>query len=182
MPTKTNAYIREAYARGYRVTEDGRVMSHKGKILSTKIPKGGRYPQMSIALPYSRASFHVHRFAAYCYFGEEAFQEGMHVRHLNGDRTDFRRENIAIGTPKENNADKSPEAKLRSIVGSAKARTGKPADNRKFTDEQLLEIRNLLKNGGKPKRIAELYGCSDTTIYNIKNDKYYTIKRIGAIY
>ncbi len=50
-------------------------------------------------------SIHVHHFAAYCFYGERMFDEGMRVRHLNDDPSDFSKKNIALGTEKENKMD-----------------------------------------------------------------------------
>lgn len=173
MTSKSNHNIKLAYEKGYRVTREGKVISHKGKELSIKIPNGARYPRMSIAVEGKRETFLSHRFAAYCFFGDKIFEEGIQVRHLNGDRSDFSVDNIALGTAKENDLDKSPEARKRSVDAVIKASTGRPPVNRIFNDEQVSEIKQKLSKGVRGNVLAREYGVSDAIISNIKTGVYY---------
>lgn len=49
----------------------------------------------------------------------------------------------------------------------------KNINSRIFTQQQIKEIRNLLKDGVSQRRIALLFGVSPATICNIKNNKTY---------
>lgn len=51
----------------------------------------------------------------------------------------------------------------------------KKSNNRKLSDEQINEIRQLLENKEKGYIIAKKFNVDATTISNIKNNKYYTL-------
>lgn len=171
--SKSNKYIVLAYEKGYRVTEDGRITSHKGRELSKKIPNGARYPKISLMLDGKRQTILAHRFAAYCFFGDKLFKDGIQVRHLNGDRADISFDNIALGTAKDNDADKSPEARKRSTDAVIKASTGRPPVNRLLNDSQVSEIKEKLDMSVRGSVLAREYGVSDAIISNIKTGVYY---------
>lgn len=85
---------------GYYVTSDGRVWSERSQIWR-KTPRGGSggYPSVSI----QSRTYTVHSLVAEMYIGPRP--EGQEVRHLNGDATDNRVENLAYGTHAENQLD-----------------------------------------------------------------------------
>lgn len=96
---------------GYYVTGDGRVWSThyyrrggtRGQWVKPQV--GGRgYPIMRIKGEGGRQrTVSVHALVAAAFLG--ARPEGLEVRHLNGNRLDSRRENLAYGTSSENHMD-----------------------------------------------------------------------------
>lgn len=173
--SKANDIIVAAYQKGYRVTDEGVPISHKGRVLSTNIPKGRRYPKLGVVVNGKRESILLHRFAAYCFYKDDLFSEGIQVRHLNGDTEDISRSNIKLGTAKDNHADKSEEAKRRTIDAVIKASLGRPPVNRLLNDSQVEEIRRKLKGGYRGKDIATEYGVTPNVISGIKTGRYYDI-------
>lgn len=174
--SKANEVIVAAYEKGYRVLDDGTVLSHKGRALSTKIANGRRYPKMCVVVSKKRESILTHRFAAYCFYGDDVFSEGVQVRHLNGDTSDISRENIKLGTAKDNHADKSDEAKQRTTDAVIRASIGRPPVNRILNDAQACEIREKLKAGARGVELAKEYGVSKQVISGIKLGRKYKIQ------
>jgi hypothetical protein len=77
---------------------------------------------------------YLHHLVAYQKFGEQIFEPGLQIRHLNGDHLDNREENIGIGSPQDNAMDRKPEdRKSHSLLAAAR--------HRKFTNEQVDRIR-----------------------------------------
>lgn len=99
--------IIRAYTRGYRVDENGDVVSPKGEPI-----KGytlGGYLVFTIHYGAKALKCKVHRLQAFQKYGEKLFEEGIMVRHLNGINSDNSWSNIAIGNNQDNQLD-IPEA------------------------------------------------------------------------
>ena len=121
----------------------------------------------------------LHRWAAWLIWGDAIFAPGMVVRHLDADRTNFSRSNLALGTYRENSMDIPVGVRQRSshLAGSAPDRVVANR-NRKLTDEQIREIHancpTYLVGYGKRVRcphrtgyvtaMAERYGVSKNFI------------------
>lgn len=155
-----------AYKKGYRITDDGKVLSPHGRILKLQIKNDGYY-QFSI-----RGECRVHmrikvaKLAAYQKFKNALFMPGVEIRHLNGNPKDNRLDNIAIGTHSENMMD-SPEH-----IRIAKAHKG-AAKVKRFTNAQAEEIRRLRDKGYKYLELCRIFNCAKSTISEIVNRKTY---------
>lgn len=103
-----------AYEIGYRVTEDGFLQSPSGKYIG-HIHKSG-YVKFSIQNKKKRFSIFVHRLQAYQKYGEKIYQKGLQVRHLNNNKQDNSYSNIALGTNKQNVADRDRETVLKNAL------------------------------------------------------------------
>lgn len=173
---KTQTRILEAVAKGYYVA-DGKMYGPRG-ILSIKLAGSQRYPTFStnwggvFGVP-------VHLFAAYQYYGVDSFNPNQVVRHLNGDTLDFSKANLVLGTPSENNLDKSAEVR---IAAARKARASQPVSpgNSKLLPYQVAEIRTAYANlttkkapNGFTQNLCTTYGVSRTVIHKIIKGKYY---------
>ena len=131
--TVLHKVVREAHHRGYRVTEDGRLLGSRGKeIKYFHYPNNRRsYPRFSLNtkridyVPWDTYSIPVHFLAAYCFYGDEVFNPHLHIRHLNGDKCDFSKSNIKLGTPKDNEQDKPVEVRRRTASAGGKAYVAK---------------------------------------------------------
>ena len=92
------------------------------------------------------------------------FEEGIEVRHLNGDKTDNRWENIDIGTHSENMMDQPKEIRVRKSKYA----------HEKVSDKEALEVRERVNNNNYTtySKLAEEYGLkSKSSISYIVNDK-----------
>lgn len=117
MENKSQQNLLDAYNKGYRVI-DGQVF-YKGNNVKGRIDKT-RYLKISIRnLNKERCRVPVHRLLAYQKYGNKIFEKGIHVRHLDSNSLNNLDRNIQIGTPKENNMDKSKEVRLLSAINAA---------------------------------------------------------------
>jgi hypothetical protein len=96
---------------GYEVTRDGRVFSvdhnwrGQGRRELTQEPNAHGYPSVRLTINGKRTRLAVHRLVAWHYLPHRP--DPLHeIRHLNGDKTDNRAENLAWGTRKENAEDR----------------------------------------------------------------------------
>lgn len=169
--------MREAKDRGYCVTEDGTLFGPKGQI-ELKLYGKQRYPTFSTNWGGKVFGIPVHKFAAYCFYGEESFNAEC-IRHLNSDTLDCSKDNLVLGTHSENNLDKDKNIRSRAAK-IARASQGKTPFNAKLTTEQVGEIREAYKEvkgikapNGFTKKLCEKYGVSRTVICSIKRGKSY---------
>lgn len=103
----------------------------------------------------------IHRLQAYQKFGDDIYEEGIEVRHLDGIRTNNSYENIEIGTSSDNKFDIPIE--IRKIKSSNA--------NKKYSDELVLEIKEYYNSGHTYKETMEKFNISSkgTLSYIINN-------------
>ena len=175
---KTQVRILEAVERGYTISECGVLYGIKG-ILKFKLYGKKRYPTFSTNWGGFVFGVPVHLFAAYVFYGENAFEKGVVVRHLNANTLDCSKDNLVLGTPSENELDKPAHIRKRSAT-IARASQGKRPLNAKLTDEEVIEIREFYNElagtkapNGVVKDLCIKYGVSRTVLCKIKNGEYY---------
>lgn len=117
----------------------------KGRVLRPRLRKSG-YPVVTLS---GGGPKDVHRLVALAFHGQG--KPGEQVRHLNGDRTDPRAENLAWGSQSENERDKYIYAGKR---------------NRLSLDD-VREIRRRIEAGEKHTETARVFNVSETTIRQI---------------
>ena len=156
--------IKDAYEKGYRVLEDGTVISHKGKVRKLHNIRG--YYHFTIKFKQRYVTIPVHRLVAYQKFGIKIFRHKYEVRHLNGISTDNSFENIDIGTSSDNERDKSPEYLKRHTDKMNKPR-------RKLSEEQVKSIRFDKEDGMTYKELVEKYGICRSSIFDIVHRNTY---------
>lgn len=168
--------IKIAYDKGYRVTEEGVLLGTRGKPLVVKKRGKQRYPTFAVNVGSLTGSgvfgIPVHKFAAYCFYGEETFKEGTVVRHLDADTENVSRANLVLGTYSQNELDKPPEVRSRSGT-IARASQPSRAHNSRFTNEEVREIRERFSLGELVREIAEEYGVTRRCIQLIITRRNY---------
>lgn len=99
----------------------------------------------------------THRLVLMAFAGEPP--RGHHARHLNGIRDDNSIENLAWGTPKENDDDKTVHGTRRQAD---------TAVGRKLSSADVMNIRRRYSDGGcSMASIGEEYGVSGGTIWSV---------------
>lgn len=163
-----------AFEKGYKVDKNGNVtspFSNKFRKLNAKDRNGIFYYEFSVRVINNESrNVAVHQLQAFQKFGEEALNEGIHVRHLDGNSLNNSWDNIDIGTQSINMLDRKVEDRLaHSILASTHIR--------KFTDEIVEEIRFRRGRGATYKELMEAYNISSKgTLWEILNRSYVTIK------
>jgi len=151
---------------GMRVEPDGTVIGARGKPLSPCANKLG-YKRVSVCHEEAgRITFGVHSLMAFQKYGDRVFDENVQIRHLNGDSGDNSWDNIALGTPSENQMDKSPEDRVRIARGAAKKK-------RRYSNSEIKAMRLGKKKGESLRVLAARYGTSKGHMSDIVNLKIY---------
>lgn len=153
----TQQAVRAAFEKGYRVNDQGQVISRLGKIraLALKVHRTGDRRHV-FTIQMERNKFFpipVHRLLAFQLFGDAAFGPGIEVRHLDGNSLNNTPSNIALGTKSQNEMDK-PAANRRLQAQKA----GKVAS--RHTDETWEQVRADHATGMSYKKLRKKYGIS----------------------
>lgn len=90
----------------YKISNKGQVYSVESQRMLATPPNKGGYPHFCLSKDGKQYTKRLHTEIAKAFL-EPSF--GRHVRHLNGNKTDNRLENLAYGTAKENADDQLQE-------------------------------------------------------------------------
>lgn len=154
-----------AKTKGYKF-ENGNIISPKGKVLKLYLNSNGYY-YFGIVLNRRTKTVKVHRLVAYYKFGDQLFEKGIVVRHLDGNPINNSFDNIAIGTHSDNMLDIPKEIRVKKARKAA-------LKIRKFTKEQVDEIRKDRIEGASLNSLMKKYNCGKSTMYYIiKDDSFY---------
>lgn len=130
---------------------------------------------MTVVVNGERVNLHIHRLAAYFFYGGDTFEEGICVRHLNGDVLNVSAGNIALGSYSENERDKPPELRSRNARKANRSRKDtRRMTMRKFSCEDIIDIKTRLMRGETGASIARSYDVVKDTIYQIKHGETYS--------
>lgn len=139
---------------------NGKTHTYMGHWPARRVPahKGSHdYPEVCFRVGGKRFRSHVHRLVAFA-FVPGHFQDA-HVNHINGDKGDFRPENLEWITPQEN-------TKHAWEIGLCDLR-GNKNPSRKLSSRKVRIIRGLLKIGANVNELADLCGVSFRVIDRI---------------
>ena len=136
-----------AYDKGYRVTKDGYLLNSKGRKIGRVNSSG--YEQTSLKTNKKYIYIATHRLQAYQKYGDKLYEDGIVVRHLNGNRLDNSWNNIAMGTQKDNAMDIPKEVRIKRAISGAKANIKYPKDFILKLREDYKVIKNYAELGRK---------------------------------
>ncbi len=144
----------------YQVSNYGRVMrigggkgAQPGRIL--KDSKSERYSRIELSKNNRTRSYSVHRLVLEAFIGLSL--EGHEVNHKDGNKRNNRLENLEWVTASQN------VRHSIDILGVARAR-GENSALSKLTENQVREIRRLLKQGLTRKEVACKFGVTTNNI------------------
>ena len=147
---------------GYTVNKEGVVYKPNGDKQVIHLNNGGYY-YFNKQIEGKQHKIKVHRLQAYCLYGESVFEDGICVRHLNGNSKDNRAVNIAIGTHSDNMMDIPSTIRLEKALHAT-------SYIRKYDYKAIKADRT---KGMKYKELMEKYNISSKgTISHIINSKY----------
>lgn len=120
---KLNDHIKEAHLKGYRINNEGEAISPYGKKIHCNISSSG-YKKFTIrsSIWGQRVTITVHRLAAYQKYGDRIFQDGIQVRHLDGNPSNNKPSNLELGTQSENMMDIPEDTRKKSAIHASKFR------------------------------------------------------------
>ena len=153
------------------VASDGRVFSfcpfgHSGPPLESprevaQVTNRKGYKLVNLGYEGRKQTFQVHRLVLEAYDGPS---QNRQCRHLNGDSSDNRIENLAWGTAIENAQDRINHGHQAHMKGEQHGRS-------KLTRKDIMDIRKLATTGVTQKAIALKYGVHQCAISRIIHRK-----------
>jgi len=156
--------LKEAKSKGYYADEYGKIYSAK-KLISLR----NRDNRLNFTIRYygKRVTIAVHKYVAYLKYGDKIFDDGIEVRHLNGNSLDNSYENILIGTHSDNMLDIPKNVRIKKAISAS-------SKNRKFGDDIIKNIMNDKNNGMSYSKLCEKYNTSKSTLSYLFNNAYYS--------
>lgn len=151
-----------AYNMGYRVDNDGDLLSNLGTKRFLKTPQRG-YKKFCIKTNENKKiNVFVHRLIAYQKFGQKLYENNMLVRHLNGISDDNSYENIEIGTQSDNMMDQPENVRKRKAKYA----------NMKYKNEELKNILSYYNESKSYKKTMTKFNISSKgTLWHIVNNR-----------
>jgi len=129
----------ERWGTKFIVKENGEWYNfHTGRWGAFHIPKDGSYPSIIVNTPEGRKGIRLHRFLALA-FKPNSNAEVLHVRHLDGDVSNWKLSNLEWGTPLQNIQDKDRHGTQQR---------GSQNYNALLTEDLVLEIRQRVFDPG----------------------------------
>lgn len=168
MVNKQKEALLKVIESGYKVV-DGNVINPDGQLRMLRIDTRGYYVfSMKINGVSHALNVDVHRLVAYQKYGDELFEKGIEVRHLDGDKLNNSPDNIALGTHSQNMMDIPKEQRLNISINAARK-------NRRFNDNDMMNIRMDHEKLKSYKKVMNKWGItSKGTLHYILNTKYVT--------
>ena len=153
-------HLVEAVKRWKVDVEKGEIYTRKG--LCTTVDMRG-YGRIGSKIKGKYVAFGIHEVIAYC-AGMDLLGDNKQVNHINGIKTDNRVENLEVVTIQEN------------VIHSFKTGLNKPRkleehSMTKLTNDDVIKIRKMIKEGKTQRSIARMYGVSNSTINHIKSGR-----------
>lgn len=148
----------------YWLTPDGFVWStvdiddgYARRILGT--PNSDGYLHVTIG----GKNLFIHVLVCRVFHGEKP-EPNMHARHLNDNKLDNSKENIAWGTPQQNSNDRNRNGHMPDMKGAMNPSS-------KLNEDAVREVRRLLCSGVTPPVVARQFNVHATTIRHIDAGK-----------
>lgn len=159
MEIKLKKVLEWVIDNGWEIDDSGQITNPKGEIKKGSLTYG--YLKVGIKIPeldISSYALKIHKFQAYKKYGEEIFQPGIVVRHLNGDKTDNSWENIVLGTQSDNMMDRNELDRIKHSK-----------ERRKYSREVKLQLIREREMGKSFGQISKEHSIPLQTVKDIIN-------------
>ena len=172
VPGFGNLYLTEE-GRAYekRLDQDNQEYFSEIPIKSTSA-----YDRISVLVDGRRKRFHLHVLMAVAFLGLDLRSHGtsnfsLQVDHIDNDKRNNRLDNLEIVTKQEN---LTRAWKTGCYKNNGFASKGKPKKSlRKFSSEDVMQIKSLKEAGLSYRKIAEKFNCGHVAIYQIMKGNTY---------
>lgn len=154
------------YGGLYEVSSMGRVRSlgahgkygksNEAKILTASV--GRIYLKLNLSVCGIVNTYTIHRLVCETFIGPRP--EENHINHKNGNKLDNRAENLEYCTPSQN-TQHAYDNGFHSQLGSKNARS-------KLSENDVLQICGLFKEGLKDRQIGVMFGVGRVAINDIR--------------
>jgi predicted nucleic acid-binding Zn ribbon protein len=152
--------------RGYRVDKDGNFYTNNNNLI-TFISRDG-YVRTSLKVNGKNKMLFAHRLQAYQKYGEAIYSKGILVRHLDGDKTNNKVDNIAIGSARDNMMDVPKQVRVERASKAARQTI-------KHNRDEIIAYYN--ECGRSRKKVMEKFGITSTgTLHYILNHRKFNDK------
>lgn len=160
------SYCKNHYARFYKNGDPYKRKSSSRKI-DYKVTETGCFECTSHAvnstgyffIRNNGKTYQLHRFIYKEMFGE--IPKGLVVRHKCDNRKCINPEHLELGTLADNNRDRVERGRSGDVKGEK-------VGTSKLKESEVKEIKSLLREGVKGKRIAKIFNVSESAISCIK--------------
>jgi hypothetical protein len=139
----------------------GGVYKTPERLLNPSINSDGYYTGI-FRVNKKACNYKVHTLVALAFIGQ--IPKGMEVNHKNGIKTDNRVENLEIIT-------KSQNIKHAFNIGLNKPNKGEKNGNSKYTKEDAIKVKKLIKNGLTETQIVNEINCSIHFVRDIRRNR-----------
>lgn len=157
--------LKDPLLTGKRIAKDisGYIDINGCYICDSKPPKDhGRYYDIVRIIDGKKKNMKLHRYV-YETYNECNIPDGMIVRHKCDNDLCINPEHLELGTHKDNMEDR--DQRKRTAIGEKNG-------NCKLSDLQVNEIKEIINTTKiSQQKIAKMYGVSQMTISNIKNNQ-----------
>lgn len=152
----------------YKISNFGNVYNTQTGMRLTACVNSSDYKKYTLRKNCKPFNAYAHRLVAKAFIpNPNNFPE---VNHIDGNKWNNRADNLEW-VSRSQNAIHAFRKGLRGINGYTRYRVGEEA--RRFSEEEVAEMKRLLENGYSKKKIAECFDCYDSTVNNILNDRMY---------
>ena len=162
--------IKYFYNKGYRII-DGKLFDETLTLKNGKVRNG--YMCYGTRLYGKNVHLKYHKLLAYHLFGDSIFEDGILVRHFNGNNLDNSPENIKLGTALDNYYDMTSEQREKGITVLNSMNDKCVEINRVFDDETVIKILKDRENGYTYSELSEKYNTRKSTLSYFFNECQY---------
>lgn len=144
----------------YKITPEGMIYNAKGNCRKPSICKKG-YAHITLSNKGSKTTYLVHRLVAEQYIPNSS--KLLQVNHIDGNKLNNSVSNLEW-VSSSTNVIHSFSSGLSNYSGSKNGRS-------KLTEDQVVQIKQLLLQGIKNKEIADKFSISKSVICDIKHKR-----------
>jgi hypothetical protein len=132
-----------------------------GRVYRRLAETADSFGYLSVHVPPNGTTIRKHRLM-WEFYNQREVPPGNVVRHVDGDPSNNARDNLQIGTQKDNAAD---------TIRHGRTTRGSRNPMSKLTESQVKEIKARLASGEMGRAIAREFGVTDATICDIRKGR-----------